>query len=115
MTGRADAGERPPMAEQAAFVYLLRCAEGSLYCGWTTDLDARLAAHRAGRGGAYTRRRGALDYAAAWRCATRTEARRLEAQIKRLARPAKLALVAGGELRLAAGPDVLAAQRVRGD
>jgi putative endonuclease len=95
-----------------AFVYLLRCADRSLYCGWTTDLDARLAAHRSGRGGVYTRRRGAVAYAAAWRCATRSDARRLEVRIKQLPRPAKLALVAGAELRLAAGADVLAGERV---
>src|SRR5207253_1509601 len=37
-----------------AFVYLLRCADGSLYCGWTTDVARRVAAHAAGRGGRYT-------------------------------------------------------------
>ena len=39
------------------YVYLLRCADGSLYCGWTTDPDARLAAHNSGRGAKYTRSR----------------------------------------------------------
>ena len=32
------------------YVYLLRCSDGTLYCGWTTDLQARLAAHNGGRG-----------------------------------------------------------------
>ena len=40
-----------------AWVYLLRCADGTLYCGWTVDLDARLAAHNAGRASRYTRSR----------------------------------------------------------
>ena len=39
------------------YVYLLRCADGSLYCGWTTDPDARAAAHNSGRGAKYTRSR----------------------------------------------------------
>ena len=39
------------------YVYLLRCADGSLYCGWTTDPEARLAAHNSGRGAKYTRSR----------------------------------------------------------
>ena len=94
-----------------AFVYLLRCADRSLYCGWTVDLDARLAAHRAGRGGAYTSRHGAVGYAAAWRCASRSDAMRLEARIKRLARPAKDALL-GADLRLTTPGGELAAVRV---
>ena len=38
-------------------VYLLRCADGTLYCGWTTDMEARLKAHNAGKGAKYTRSR----------------------------------------------------------
>ncbi len=91
-----------------AFVYLLRCADGSLYCGWTTDLDRRLAAHAAGRGARYTRGRGPLELAAAWRAADRSAAMRLELRVKRLERGAKEALVAGdgsleGADRLPAG------------
>ena len=39
------------------YVYLLRCVDGSLYCGWTTDPEARLAAHNSGHGAKYTRSR----------------------------------------------------------
>ncbi len=39
------------------YVYLLRCADGTLYCGWTTDPEARLKAHNSGRGAKYTRSR----------------------------------------------------------
>ena len=39
------------------YVYLLRCSDDSLCCGWTTDLDARLKAHNSGRGAKYTRSR----------------------------------------------------------
>jgi putative endonuclease len=81
-----------------AFVYLLRCHDGSLYCGWTVDLDARLAAHQSGRGARYTRARLPVVLAAAWHMPDRTAARRLEARIKRLTRPAKERLLHGGPL-----------------
>jgi putative endonuclease len=81
-----------------AFVYLLRCADGSLYCGWTTDLGRRLGAHRRGTGSRYTTRRRPVELAAAWRAPDRSAAMRLEAQIKRLPRPEKIALVGGAAL-----------------
>ena len=77
----------------AAWVYLLRCGDGSLYCGWTCDLDRRLAAHRAGRGARYTRARLPVTLAASWAMADRGAARREEARIKRLPRSEKLALI----------------------
>jgi putative endonuclease len=82
------------MAEHAAWVYLLRCADGSLYCGWTTDLERRIAAHEAGRASRYTRSRRPVALAAAVAMPDRTAARQEEARIKRLPRVAKLALVA---------------------
>jgi putative endonuclease len=81
-----------------AFVYLLRCADGSLYCGWTVDLDRRLAAHAAGRASRYTAARRPVSVAAAWRAADRSAAMRLEVRIKRAGRPQKLALLAGAPL-----------------
>jgi putative endonuclease len=86
-----------------AFVYLLRCADGSLYCGWTVDLDKRLAAHRAGKGSAYVRQRLPVRYAATWRAADASHARSAEARIKRLPRTAKLRLL-DGELPPQLGP-----------
>jgi predicted GIY-YIG superfamily endonuclease len=74
-------------------VYLLRCADGSLYCGWTVALDARLAVHRAGRGSKYVASRLPVEVAAVLPVADRTAARREEARIKRLTRPQKEALV----------------------
>jgi putative endonuclease len=81
-----------------AFVYLVRCADGSLYCGWTVDLDARIAAHGAGRGARYTRGRGPVTLAAAWEAPDRSSAMRLERRVKRLPRAAKERLVAGAAL-----------------
>ena len=74
-------------------VYLLRCRDGSLYTGATNDLPKRLAAHRAGTGGAYTRSRRPLRLVYAERRRSHSAALRREAAIKRLTRSAKLALV----------------------
>jgi putative endonuclease len=82
----------------SAFVYLLRCRDGSLYCGWTIDLETRLAAHSAGRGARYTRSRLPVELAAAWSTEDRSTARRLEAHIKRRPRPEKEELLAGAAL-----------------
>ena len=77
------------------FVYLARCADGTLYTGVTTDLEARQRAHNAGRGAAYTRSR--LPVAIVYRepAAARGAALRRELAIKRLSRREKEALVAG--------------------
>jgi putative endonuclease len=87
--GRVSAGE----GHEVPHVYLLRCADGSLYCGWTTDLDRRIAAHRAGTGSRYTRSRLPVELAAVIPVADRSAALREEARIKRLPRAAKLQLV----------------------
>ena len=79
------------MAE--AWVYLLRCADDSLYCGWTTDLDRRVRAHARGVASKYTMRRLPVELAASWEMPDRTAARREEARIKRLTRVEKLALL----------------------
>jgi putative endonuclease len=73
-------------------VYLLRCADDSLYCGWTTDVEQRLRAHRAGTASRYTRSRRPLELAAVIPVADRSSALREEARIKRLTRAAKLKL-----------------------
>jgi putative endonuclease len=77
------------------WVYLLRCADDSLYCGWTVDLDRRLAAHNAGTASRYTRRRLPVRLAWSQEHPDRSAAMRAEAAIKRLPRPEKLALLNG--------------------
>ena len=76
------------------WVYLLRCADNTLYCGITTDMDRRLAAHNSGRGARYTRAR--LPVVVVYRelCSDHSAALRREAAIKRLSRAEKLALIA---------------------
>ncbi len=73
-------------------VYLVRCADDTLYCGITNDLAARLAAHEAGKGAKYTRGRGPLKLVASRRCRDKGVALRIEHAIKKLARRDKLAL-----------------------
>jgi putative endonuclease len=80
-------------AAPTAFVYVLRCVDGSLYCGWTTDLDRRLDHHRSGRASRYTRSRLPLELAWSRQMPSRSEAMREEARIKRLSRADKLRLV----------------------
>ncbi len=82
-------------ARAAAFVYLLRCRDGSLYCGWTTDLDRRVREHQAGSASRYTGSRRPVEVAWSRRMASRSEAMREEARIKRLTRRQKLQLLAG--------------------
>src|SRR5260370_17026663 len=76
-----------------AWVYLLRCRDGSLYTGWTVDLERRLARHRAGAASRYTSSRLPVELALAIPMGDRTAARREEARIKRLPRVPKTALL----------------------
>ena len=76
----------------AWWVYLLRCGDGTLYCGIALDLDARLEQHREGKGAKYTRGRGPLAVAYREPCGTKAEALRRERAIKRMSRAAKLRL-----------------------
>ena len=79
----------------AWWVYVLRCADGSLYTGITTDVSRRLAEHNGGRVGArYTRSRRPVQLVYAEAACDRAEALRREAAIKRLDRARKLALCA---------------------
>src|SRR2546423_12151114 len=75
------------------YVYLLRCADDSLYCGWTTQLERRLAEHRAGTASRYTRSRRPLELALVIAVADRSEALREEARVKALPRAGKLRLI----------------------
>lgn len=78
-----------------AYTYLLRCADGTLYCGWTNDL----AAHNSGKGAKYTRARRPVRLVYSEPHPTRGEAMRREAAIKRLSRAEKEALLAAQEAR----------------
>lgn len=81
--------------EKNNYTYILRCRDGSYYCGWTNDLTRRLAAHNSGTGAKYTRSRGPVELAWYHVSGTKEEAMSLEARIKRLPRAKKEQLVGG--------------------
>jgi putative endonuclease len=76
-----------------AWVYMLRCADGSLYTGWSADLQRRLTAHSAGKASRYTASRLPAELVFAQPMRDRASARREEARIKALDRAGKLALI----------------------
>jgi putative endonuclease len=76
-----------------AWVYMLRCRDGSLYTGWTNDLDKRLVKHSAGKASRYTASKLPVELVAAWPMPDRRSAMREELRIKRLDRTGKLALI----------------------
>ena len=75
------------------YLYILRCGDGTLYTGITTDVERRLEAHRQGRGAKYTRGRGPLELAYQEECGTHSEALKREYAVKRLTREEKEDLI----------------------
>ncbi len=97
----AQFGPRPSTAADcqpdpaSAWVYMVRCADGSLYSGWTNDLARRLRAHKGGKAGAkYTHAKGAVKLTYAERCTDKSAALKREAALKKLPKPEKEALAA---------------------
>ena len=76
------------------FVYILECADGTYYTGWTTDLSRRLATHNAGRGSRYTRMRLPVRMVYWEEHPDRASAQRRELALKRLPRARKTAIIA---------------------
>ncbi len=74
------------------YLYLVLCADQTLYCGITTDLERRLAQHNNGTGAKYTRGRGPVELYYSQECPDHSSALKLEAQIKKLSRAEKLQL-----------------------
>lgn len=75
------------------YTYLLECADGSLYCGWTNDLEKRLASHNNGTGAKYTRCRRPVSLIYYEAFETKHEAMHREAMIKQMTRQEKLMLI----------------------
>lgn len=75
------------------YTYILLCADGTLYTGWTNDLDRRLAAHQAGTASKYTRPRRPVTLVYTETHATKEEAMRREYAIKQLTRDQKRQLI----------------------
>ena len=83
------------MPSPRAYVYILRCGDGSLYIGTARDIAARLAQHAAGKGAKYTRSRGPLELVFQEGPMTISRALRREHQLKQLTRPQKFAFIKG--------------------
>lgn len=77
-------------------LYILRCADDSLYTGITNDLDARVSRHESGSGAKYTRGRRPVKLVYSEPCPGRSEAARREWQVKQLSRQGKLKLIESG-------------------
>ena len=75
------------------FCYLLLCSDGSFYCGWTTNLEKRLACHNRGSGSRYTRTRRPVKLVYYAECQNRLAAMKYERKIKSLSHSQKQALV----------------------
>jgi putative endonuclease len=77
---------------QSCYVYIVRCADGTLYTGWTTDLDRRLKAHNDGTGAKYTRSRRPVELVYQEKFDDKIEAQKREWAIKHMTRKEKLLL-----------------------
>ncbi len=75
------------------YVYIVQCADGTLYTGWTNDLDRRLAAHNSGTGAKYTKSRRPVKLVYHEVFENKSEALKREAAIKKLSRAEKMQLI----------------------
>lgn len=80
--------------EKRYYVYLLRCSDGTLYCGYTDDVEKRVKAHNDGKGAKYTRTRRPVALVYHETCEQKGEALKREWAIKKLTRQEKLQLIA---------------------
>ena len=80
------------------YIYILKCADGSLYTGWTNNLAKRVKAHKQGKGGKYTRAHRPVELCYYEAFAEKTEAMRRETEIKKMTRAQKLVLIGGKEV-----------------
>lgn len=82
-----------------AYAYIVECADGTLYSGWTNDLEKRVAAHNAGQGAKYTRSRRPVTLKYYEEFDDKNEALRREAALKKLSRAEKQVLIESGKNR----------------
>lgn len=78
---------------KSQYVYILECSDGSLYTGWTTDIDARVATHNSGKGAKYTRARLPVKLVYLEEFGDKQTAQAREREIKKLSREDKLVLI----------------------
>lgn len=83
------------------YTYLVKCADNTLYCGWTNHLEKRMEAHNQGKGAKYTKTRRPVELVYYESYPTKEEAMRREVQIKKLSRKDKLFLIEKSESKQA--------------
>lgn len=81
------------MSQTGFYTYILMCADGTFYTGWSTDPQKRLAQHNRGKGAKYTRSRLPVELKAVWEFDTKSEAMRFEYTLKGMTRPQKMQLI----------------------
>ena len=82
------------------YTYMLKCSDGTLYTGWTNDLDKRVEAHNSGKGAKYTKARRPVELAYYEEFETKEQAMKREYAIKQLGRKEKQKLIAGKKVKL---------------
>lgn len=98
------------------YTYLVRCADGSFYAGWTNDIEKRIRAHNEGSGAKYTKPRRPVKLAYVERCDTKSDAMKREAALKKLSHRQKEELAASIDLpALLASWDLPASHSGRGN
>jgi len=82
------------------YTYMLKCSDGTLYTGWTNDLEKRVEAHNSGKGAKYTKARRPVELAYYEEFETKELAMKREYAIKQLGRKEKQKLIAGKKVKL---------------
>ena len=85
------------------YVYMLRCRDGSLYTGYTPDLQKRFREHMEGRGAKYTKSHPPIEISAAWQTDNKQDALKLEYRIKQLAKAKKEQLISDPDYNMEKG------------
>ena len=75
------------------YVYILKCCDGTLYCGYTNDVEKRFETHQSGKGAKYTRGRLPLELVYTEEFETKSEAMKRECEIKKMSREKKMEII----------------------
>ncbi len=81
-------------AAEKCYTYMVRCSDGTLYTGWTNNLEKRMEAHNSGRGAKYTKSRRPVELVYFEEFTEKSDAMSREARLKQLSRAEKLKLIA---------------------
>lgn len=98
-TETTESLENPPREPKVAYVYMLECADGTLYTGWTFNPENRLKQHNAGRGAKYTRARRPVKMVYLEKVTNENLARQREYALKQLTREQKQKIIRAQSLQ----------------